>query len=146
METVDDVLAHFGVPGMKWGVRRTRSSRSSSAPSEDYIRAISSKSKPAHSLSNQEMDELIRRMDLEHRYTQALAKANLKPMTKGGHVKKFVTGLLLDVGKTEVTYVAKQAARMGTNKSPLGKALGLDKAKKEKKSKKPKTEGEDTDD
>lgn len=136
METVDDVLAHFGVKGMKWGVRRRSSSSSSpSSASDDYIRAVTARSKPAHSLSNQDLQALITRMELEQRYVTAIGRANAKPMTKGGHVKKFVSNLLLDVGKTEITYLAKQSARMGTNRSPVGKALGLDKSKKKKKTK-----------
>lgn len=138
MDSVDEALAHYGVPGMKWGVRRLRSSSSSSSSraeaSDDYKMARAALSKPSHALSNTEMQALIRRMDLEHQYVSTLSRANAKPMTKGGHVKKFVTGLLLDVGKTEVTYLAKQAARTGNKNSPWGKALGLDQ-KKDKKSK-----------
>lgn len=34
IETVDDVLAHYGVKGMRWGVRRSSGERVSAAPSK----------------------------------------------------------------------------------------------------------------
>jgi hypothetical protein len=72
MKTADDILAHFGVKGMKWGVRR--SSSSSVPASDDSARASSIKKKVkaggTKSLSNKEMQDLITRMNLEQQFTR----------------------------------------------------------------------------
>lgn len=89
MDDFDKVLAHFGVKGMKWGVRRnrrpvkvtvatkpggkikTKGGRNQPA-SKDAIAAAKLKQRAkksrASSLSNQEMQALIRRMQLEKQY------------------------------------------------------------------------------
>lgn len=141
MDPVESVLAHYGVRGMKWGVRRRSSSSSSSAEaSDDYKMAKAALSKPSHALSNNEMDALIRRMDLESRYTSALAKANAKPTTRGGVIKKFVSNLLIDIGRTEVTRIAKGSSQLlverKLSKTPIDKTFGADLAERIKPKKK----------
>lgn len=93
----DDFLEHYGVKGMKWGVRRTpeqlgraRAARKarkaeakaqkkadqSRAPSKDAVEAATyrrvAKNAGTSSLSNQELDALLKRMKLETRYVEAL--------------------------------------------------------------------------
>lgn len=115
MNTYQEVLAHFGVKGMKWGVRRSRTSSSSSTKtppghiSEDARKAHDAhvtvqKHKSTDPLSNQELRHLVERIDLEHRYTTSLGKAH---QTKG---KKFVTDILANVGKQTATKLASDAA------------------------------------
>lgn len=84
-KVVENTLQHYGVKGMKWGVRRTaaqlanaaksRSKKSDSTEdaSEDYKTARSAASKPASSLSNTEMRQLIERMRLEQDYQRVMA-------------------------------------------------------------------------
>lgn len=96
-ETVDDVLAHYGVKGMRWGVRKRsgdsgpvektpvvvkvkpgagfRVSGGKGQPvSEDAIKAAIARQKAKesgpHALSNQEMKLLVDRMNLEAQYTK----------------------------------------------------------------------------
>jgi 2'-5' RNA ligase len=75
---VDDMLKHYGVKGMKWGVRRSDAelAKASGGPqpraSADAKAADSAQAKidrgGTHSLSNQELQGLLTRMNLERQY------------------------------------------------------------------------------
>lgn len=95
-ESVDDVLAHYGVKGMKWGVRKDRSGSSqgplakrkakraeakaqkqadkATPKSEDAVKAKTAQRKARNAgtdvLSNQELQALVTRMNLEQQYTR----------------------------------------------------------------------------
>lgn len=149
---VDEVLAHHGIKGMKWGVRRDRGKAAvaKSAPtlsehaSEDFKAAIAARSKPASHLSNKEMQDLINRMNLEQQYTRllstpppAVAKA---PPTRKQKTAKFVTNLLVDVGKEQLTRVARaeaglkvESALLKNNRQDLVERLTNGNGKKKKK-------------
>jgi hypothetical protein len=76
--------------------------------SNDHVKAVLARHKPASALSNQEMQELITRMNLEQQYAKLTTSAPApKVVTKKAKVGKFVADLLLDIGKQEVTRVAK---------------------------------------
>ena len=80
-ETEDDI-EHFGVKGMKWGVRKKR--KSSARPdrrnaSDDYRRSAELSRKPMHELSNKELQDLNYRYNLERQYAQYTKK----PVSKG---------------------------------------------------------------
>lgn len=125
--SVEEVLEHFGVKGMKWGVRR----RGPSGPtdvivktaggkkvktaggkgqpaSDDAVRAAVSKQKARKSttdaLSNKELQDLVSRMNLEQQYTR------LAPRTKTQAATKFIGEILLGVGKQEATKLASDFA------------------------------------
>jgi hypothetical protein len=113
METIDDVLAHFGVKGMKWGVRKSSGGGSSSAApkpkpkvSEDAAAAKAAKAKAkTHStdaLSNKELQHLVNRMNLEQQYGR-LKKGNPNPGVK------FARELLVGVGKQQAIKLANDA-------------------------------------
>lgn len=180
-------LYHYGVKGMRWGVRKDRntgaheivSARGNTATikfnpdqhsitdhgdgrltlsakspkelkklqsnveaakkelekkdfvSNEHKALVVAKSKPVSSLSNQELQEAANRMELERRYKEALAKANPTPAPKptvGGAARKFVTDLLVDIGRNEVSRLAKGAVAIGvenqTVKDPALKKTG----------------------
>ena len=78
---VEDFLAHYGVKGMKWGVRRSEgSSGSSSKPpaSEDFQKVTGHKqtikSGGTKALSNRELQEVVTRMNLEEQYSTLKGK------------------------------------------------------------------------
>ena len=87
-------IKHFGIPGMKWGVRRNRkgSSARTSRESSDSKRARSLKKKKVSELSNDELRKLNDRLQLEKNY-KSLTKKDTRPGLK------FAGSVLSEVGK-----------------------------------------------
>lgn len=106
-------LEHYGVPGMKWGRRKSRGgSHASTVPTDVTIKSRpgkietsggknqmphddakkaagyrqKAKSSGVHALSNVELKSLVERMNLEANYAKALA-ANAPPK---GFIQKFI--------------------------------------------------------
>lgn len=111
-ETPVKDLYHYGVLGMKWGVRRgkrTSSKRAKSTDgkikktkgSADYIRAKQLKKKRLKDMSNIELQEFAKRLRLENDYKQ-LTKAK---KSKG---RQFVESTLASLGKQAVGEFSKK--------------------------------------
>lgn len=121
METIDDVLAHFGIKGMRWGVRRPRGADGtveghSSATDAEKARDFHTRAKThgLHTLSNQELEHLTKRMNLEQQYNRLsdTKSSGVERVKKG---QKFVR---------EVLGVAKTAQEVhGLINSPLMKDI-----------------------
>ena len=99
-------LYHFGILGMKWGVRRQRGSDGrvieGSRGSDDHQKARDLKKKGASNLSNAELKSYVERMNLEKQYSNL----NKKEVSAG---RKFVNDILVTAGKTTLTnFVTKQ--------------------------------------
>lgn len=123
---VDGVLAHYGVRGMKWGVRRSakqlaRAAASRESESEDYATAKAAASKPVSALSNQEMQTLITRLNLEQQY----AKLNPKHESLLTRGRKEATSILADVGREQVKRVARAAVTSKVDKVAATKGLDV---------------------
>lgn len=131
MSELEDMLAHYGVPGMRWGVRR----KSDDSPTPVTIRATPGKrvkatggaNQPAHddakraaaakqtarksstdALSTKELQELVTRMNLEKQYAQLVPPTGAKKFQKGA--TKIVAEVLLGVGKSQLTRVGNDLA------------------------------------
>ena len=100
-------LEHYGTKGMKWGVRKKRDSGSGSSGGSSKPKPTMSadakrvskiktkvKTKGRDSLSNDEMQDLVKRMNLEQQYS------NLNPSKakKGMDYLKTTAGVLGTVG------------------------------------------------
>lgn len=113
VERVDDALAHFGVKGMKWGVRRNSAHKNKSIDkSPDAVRAEEARKKlgkkgDPSALTNQELQHLVTRMNLER---QLMTLSNQTPKGPGATGAKIAQEILLNVGKQQLTKLASDTA------------------------------------
>lgn len=117
MESLEEVLAHHGIRGMRWGIRRKRGpggtvgsgSPSHPATSEDAANAKEfhdrAKTHGTHTLSNKELQHLVNRINLEQQYSRVTSNQGKKNAGK-----KFAKEILIGVGKTQITKLASDAA------------------------------------
>lgn len=110
METLEETLAHFGIRGMKWGVRRPVGSGGRvEGGSSDAVRAKEyhsrAKSSGVHALSNPELEHLTKRLNLEQQYSRLTATGSKK--SKGA---KFAKDILAQVGKQQAAKIVSDAA------------------------------------
>ena len=107
-DSLNDFLAHYGVRGMKWGVRKS----SSHPSSEDAATAASYKRRAQtqgiHTLSNKELQTYINRANLEQQFN----RLNERKKNAGS---KFVGDVLKEIGKQEAKkiLVSKTAEYVG---------------------------------
>lgn len=113
--TIDEFISHYGVKGMRWGVRRKGgvSKGTGVKPvSGDALRTKKIKDKAkkhgTSSVSNKELRVAIERMNLEQQYSRLSAP----PKSTG---RKFVEGLLTELGKNKVKNVLNSSTRIVGN-------------------------------
>lgn len=130
METTKDILEHYGIKGMRWGVRRTQEQLKNPTPvkitskpgmpivtrggkripthdeaKEAAIARQKAKSSGLQALSNKEIQTIVTRMNLEQQY------AKLNPTTKSIG-RRFVDSALEDA-KGATRAVVPQLALVG---------------------------------
>lgn len=113
----DEFLQHYGVLGMRWGKRRSRSVAGISIKrkaSEEHLTAKSLKRKKAKELSNDEIQKTLNRLNLEKQFRDS-------KRTQG---RKLVQEVLLNSGKKVLTAITI-AAMMNVAKQVLGPSLGI---------------------
>ena len=107
---VDDILEHFGIPGMKWGRRKSGNShthtdkshvKKSEDISDDAARKNQLKKKKLSQMSNAELKALNERLQLEKQY-KTLMESDISPG------KKYVAELFKTAAKqTASNYTSK---------------------------------------
>lgn len=117
----EDVLAHHGVKGMKWGIRRSRKSSGSSQTGPKK-----QESRKASSLSDAELQRLVNRANLERQYKQAYGP---KPSQRS-RLKKQLASLPGDIAVSAIRNVGTKYA---TNYLDSAVSAGVKASKKRKK-------------
>lgn len=111
MNDTEDFLAHYGVKGMRWGVRKDRRAKSGAAKpaykGASRGKAPGTRSYDVKKLNNRELKKVVERMKLEQEY----ARLNSPKKKKG---KSFVTNYLkTEGGKLFKQYVTPASIGVG---------------------------------
>ena len=122
-----DSIRHFGVKGMRWGVRKDRnrvtSAKNNQKPPKDehgrsLVKTTNSPIKrltsPVSSLTDAELQARVNRIRLEKDYKE-LTKKDWSTVQKG---LKFATDILKDVATSTATNVATDMFTGGFNTKP----------------------------
>jgi hypothetical protein len=113
--TTENFLAHYGVLGMHWGVRKNKTSKLPAHP--DHADAHSLDRKPINQLSNAEIKKLSERNQLEEKLLKSRA-ARSKIKKGENHVKA-----VLGIAGTATAAAALGARSYAFIKSPEGQKL-----------------------
>lgn len=117
MEAVDKFLAHYGVKGMKWGVRRSRSRgtppelQTASAQKKHEVLGTIRKH-GIDAVTNDDLKMLEQRVKLEMKYNELFPK------------KKTVADHGLEIAKRVLQPIAEQAAKDYLKKQVNARVLG----------------------
>jgi hypothetical protein len=111
---VNNILEHYGIPGMHWGRRKNRSNKPrklsrreiiEKESSEDATRKRQLRKKKLHELTNEELKTLNTRMQLEKQYRE-LTKTDV---SSG---RRFVADVLTNTSKqTANTYTSRYLSK-----------------------------------
>lgn len=114
--SAEEVLAHFGIKGMRWGVKRADKPPASSESSKSTDIKAKAKVGKVKALTNAELRTAIERMSLEQNYKRLAV--NDKPA-----ITRFISSTLLEIGKREVqAAAAKKVAGFVAKKVVTGGA------------------------
>ena len=106
MTVVERFLAHYGVKGMKWGVRRKRSpSEPVHGDAKRTKRVVGrARNSGTDAISNRDLQAAITRMNLEQQYNR------LRPKSNSEKAKAWVAETLLGIGKDQAARVGREVA------------------------------------
>lgn len=105
-EDVDDFLAHYGVPGMKWGHRKARGEHSDDSAKALELHQRVKTGGGAHVLSNDELEALNKRLNLEQNH--ARLTSNSEHVSVGEKATKQVLGVAGNAAKGGAQTVAQK--------------------------------------
>lgn len=121
-----DFFGHYGVKGMRWGVRRTdaelgrasgkKKESSGSSGEKKVVGKTKTTGKRAEDLSDAQLQKVLNRMNMEANY----ARMTAPPPGKLEAATKFMSEIARDVAKKQITAVANAYAA-----DAIGKKLNI---------------------
>lgn len=119
-------LYHFGVKGMKWGVRKDRkrsvSSKRSRSDSKDYTESRDLLKKSPNKLSNAELRKINERLNLEQQYSNLTTSQKQKG-------NRFIDKVGNQMKQTAANEVSKQLMNVGKIVLGAGIAYAMNRAR-----------------
>ena len=119
-------LYHFGVKGMKWGVRKDRkrsiSSKRSRSDSKDYTESRDLLKKSSNKLSNAELRKINERLNLEQQYSNLTTSQKKKG-------NRFIDKVGKQMKQTAANEVSKQLMNAGKIILGIGIAYAASRAR-----------------
>lgn len=127
---MENELYHFGIKGMKWGIRRYQNKDGSltSAGKKRYSDS-SSANDGIKDLTDQELRDRINRLNLEKQYRDLTTPSGQKQVSKG---KQFVMGVLETSGKNIATQLVTYGMGTAVNKIFKANIVNPKKGQKDK--------------
>ena len=134
----DPYLSHFGVKGMKWGVRKDRKkvAVSSVKSHDDYTKAHSSKG--VSEMSDSELRSRINRLQMEQQYSKLTSSESTSiGRQASGKVLKFFGKMAVDIAKelvkNEITRQARPYAETAGNAAAKKVKTGISETRQDLK-------------
>lgn len=134
-QEVEGFLSHYGIKGMKWGVRRPRGSSGRVSTERKRVDQINLKVKThgKKSLTNKDLADYNKRLEMESKFERLHSRdmtGAQKAMAAGA---AFVTGMALNMGKQHIQReaqrrVAKMMAQQAARRAGRAAASGAAKA------------------
>lgn len=120
-DELENYLQHFGVRGMKWGVRRTRAQIDAS-PSADHVNSRTTQAKikkgGVKSVSNKELQDLVTRINLEQQYARVAPQSGNQRAVRAARAgASFMGSVVAGVGRTQATRVGNHYATRAVNQA-----------------------------
>lgn len=114
---MNDALMHYGVKGMRWGIRRTKSGTKGNAQAESKSKLpeATPRKKKISEMTDAELKEKIERLGLEKRYKEAMA-STMPPQKTKSRAQKLVEDILYDSAKNIGTQTAVYIMGKASNK------------------------------
>lgn len=126
---MNNVICHFGIKGMKWGIRRYQNKDGSLTSAGKKRYGDSSSNDEIKDLTDQELRDRINRLNLERQYRDLTTPSGQKQTNKG---KQFVTSVLETSGKNIATQLVTYGIGMAINKIFKANIVNPKKGQKDK--------------
>lgn len=127
---MENELYHFGIKGMKWGIRRYQNKDGSlTAAGKKRYSDSSSVNDGIKDLTDQELRDRINRLNLEKQYRDLTTPSGQKQVNKG---KQFVTSVLETSGKNIATQLVTYGMGAAVNKIFKANIVNPKKGQKDK--------------